>query len=275
MGNIRYDFHDEPDIGHAARIMYCAISRYDGSWRSVPHSHPHAELFYCIRGKGYLQIAGQKLPLSDSDCFLINPSVAHTELSDADGLLEYIVIGVGGVRFSAPDGGQPRYYLINDRSNSHELLPYFQDMLREVSRRRDGYFAICTHILEILLDKVRRHARVDLAAQMPIINSSECAEAKRLMDEHFSQPITLDWLAEQANISKFYLSRAFHRQYGLSPMHYLSKRRVEEAQHLLRRTDHSLSAIATLSGFSSPSYFSQAFRRLVGASPSEYRKSPS
>ncbi|NLD33942.1 MAG: AraC family transcriptional regulator [Clostridiales bacterium] len=272
MGNIRYDFHDLPADGGAARPIYCAISRYDGSWRSVPHSHAHAELFYCMRGKGYLQIAGEKLPLRDSDCFLINPSVAHTELSDPDGLLEYIVIGVSGVRFSTLQGRQPRYCLIDDRSNSHELLPYFQDMLREVSRRREGYLLVCTRILDILLHKIRRHIQVDLTPAPPPTATSECAEAKRLIDESFTEAITLDWLAEKANISKYYLSRAFHRQYGLSPMHYLIQRRVHEAQHLLQHTDHSLSAIAALAGFSSSSYFSQAFRRLVGQSPREYRK---
>lgn len=272
MGNIRYDIQEETGDNSQVRLIYCAISRYDETWRSIPHSHSHAELFYCVRGQGHLLIAGKKLPLTDGDFFLINPSVAHTELSDAEGMLEYIVIGVSGVRFVTAQGGQPRYYLLNDRSNNHELLPYFHDMLREVSRQREGYLAICMRILDILLLKAGRYAQVDITGDMAVHGSGECAEAKRLIDEHFSENISLDWLAERAHISKYYLSRAFHRYYSASPMHYLSIRRVQEACHLLKHTDHSSSEISSLVGFSSPSYFSQAFKRLTGISPSAYRQ---
>ena len=55
-------------------------------------------------------------------------------------------------------------------------------------------------------------------------------------------------------------------------MQYLCQRRIHEARHLLTTTDHSQDAIAILCGFSSPSYFSQAFKRVAGLNPSEYRR---
>ena len=53
---------------------------------------------------------------------------------------------------------------------------------------------------------------------------------------------------------------------------YLHSRRIQESRFLLSETDHSLSQIARILGFSSLSYFSQSFRRLEGVSPMEYRK---
>ena len=82
----------------------------------------------------------------------------------------------------------------------------------------------------------------------------------------------LDWLAQQSGISKYYLSRTFHTYFSISPMQYLCQRRIHEARHLLTTTDHSQDAIAILCGFSSPSYFSQAFKRVAGVNPSEYRR---
>ena len=64
----------------------------------------------------------------------------------------------------------------------------------------------------------------------------------------------------------------FSREFGISPINYLISRRIAESKHLLGETDHSLSQIAHMLGFSSPSYFSQSFRKLEGISPMEYRK---
>ncbi len=270
MPNIRYDFPASAEAGMSP--VYCAISLYDPSWQSIPHSHAHAELFYCLAGRGVLQIAGERVPIQDDDFFLINPGVEHTEYSDADHMLQYIVVGVRGVRFSGPDSSDPRFYLLNDRSNRHELLPYFQDLVRELSKDRKGCLKICLGILEIIFTKIERRALVEPGMSAPATGLGECMEAKRLIDERFMEPLTLDAVAQGAHVSKYYLTRTFHRLCGVTPMRYLLERRVREAKHLLRTTDHTLASICSISGFSSPSYLIQAFRRVEGMTPTEYRR---
>ena len=75
------------------------------------------------------------------------------------------------------------------------------------------------------------------------------------------------------HINKYYLAHAFQKEYNISPINYLLRRRISESKALLASTDHSLTQISELVGFSSPSYFSQSFRRLEGISPIEYRRS--
>jgi AraC-like DNA-binding protein len=72
-------------------------------------------------------------------------------------------------------------------------------------------------------------------------------------------------------MNKYYLSHAFKREYGVSPINYMITRRIEESKYLLAETDLSMSQIAQLLGFSSLSYFSQVFRKTQGISPMEYR----
>ena len=74
-------------------------------------------------------------------------------------------------------------------------------------------------------------------------------------------------------MNKFYLSHAFKREYGISPIHYMILRRIEESKYLLAETDLSMSQIAQLLGFSSLSYFSQVFRKTQSMTPMEYRHS--
>lgn len=272
MGSIRYDIQTSISDSNAVQLIYCAISRYDDTWQSILHSHTNAELFYCVSGHGLLQIGDEHPTLDAGDFFLINPAVEHTEYSDADGKLEYIVIGVSGICFLDADGKLPTYRLIRDRSNQHELLPYFKDMFREVSKQKEGYSAICLNILSILLVKMQRSTRVDISESTLIKGPALCEEIKRLIDERFSKELTLDTLAEFAHISKYHLAHMFQKYYGISPMQYLSERRIQEARYLLLHTDNNLSQICSTVGFSSPSYFSQVFSRAEGLSPSAFRK---
>ena len=74
-------------------------------------------------------------------------------------------------------------------------------------------------------------------------------------------------------MNKYYLSHAFKREYGVSPISYMISRRIEESKYLLAETDLSMSQIAQLLGFSSLSYFSQVFRRTQSVTPMEFRQS--
>ncbi len=271
MESIRYDVTEPVLSSRGAQLMYVSISRYDASWRSVMHSHAYAELFYFTMGNGTLQIANETISLSPHDCFLVNPHVMHTELSSATDPLEYIVIGLKRVSFHGSNR-EPRYAIVGDRANQRVLLPYFQDILRELSLTRAGYLEACASILDVLLIKIDRTTHMDVSPADSEQVPSACAAAKRYIDKHFQEPITLEDLAQQAGISKYYLSRTFHGCYGVSPMQYLGQRRVLEARHLLSTTDHSQDVIAMLAGFSSPSYFTQAFKRVTGMNPSDFRR---
>ena len=100
----------------------------------------------------------------------------------------------------------------------------------------------------------------------------ECDLVRRYIDNHFKESLTLEQLAELAHLNKYYMAHTFRREFGVSPINYLISRRIEESRFLLRETDHTLSLISQMLGFSSLSYFSQCFRRVEGVSPTEYRK---
>mgnify|MGYP002233688812 FL=1 len=83
----------------------------------------------------------------------------------------------------------------------------------------------------------------------------ECAEIKRYLDTNYREDISLDLLAELAHLNKYYLAHTFQREYGISPITYLNRRRIEESKHMLGNTSYSLAQISELMGFSSPQLF--------------------
>ena len=72
---------------------------------------------------------------------------------------------------------------------------------------------------------------------------------------------------------RIFMSHEFTRYYGISPISYLTHRRIEVCKNLLENTDHEISDIAHLAGFSSQSYLAQSFRKYCGMTAGEYRRS--
>lgn len=146
-------------------------------------------------------------------------------------------------------------------------------MLQEARELQPGYEQVCAALLSVVLLRLSRQEGVALSEEPsgPRI-SRECDLVRRYIDNHFKEDLTLDQLAQLAHLNKYYLAHTFRREFGVSPINYLISRRIEESRFLLRETDHTLTLISQMLGFSSLSYFSQCFRRVEGISPMEYRK---
>lgn len=95
--------------------------------------------------------------------------------------------------------------------------------------------------------------------------------AKDAMDRDWAEPLDLDAVAAHAGYSRYHFVRLFRAVYGQTPGQYLSRRRIERAEDLLRTANLSVTEICTLVGFSSLGSFSSSFKKHTGLTPSEYR----
>jgi transcriptional regulator GlxA family with amidase domain len=90
-------------------------------------------------------------------------------------------------------------------------------------------------------------------------------------DRNFADPLTLEELASVATLSKYHFLRLFRVAYGQTPAAYLSERRVERAQDLLRTTNLTVTEVCHAVGFSSLGSFSSRFTEITGESPSAFQ----
>jgi AraC-like DNA-binding protein len=95
--------------------------------------------------------------------------------------------------------------------------------------------------------------------------------ARDLADRRYAEPLDLAALAAAAGVSKYHFLRCFAAVYGRTPARYVTERRIERAQDLLRATNLTVTEICFLVGFSSLGSFSSRFSELVGTSPSAYQ----
>ena len=255
-----------------AKLLNVSSSRYGGDWHSVPHTHNHTELFFIVSGRGQFLIQNQVFPVGVNNLVIINPNVAHTEDSLNAQPLEYIVLGIEGIELATTENSNGQFCIL-DHLESVEFSSCLRNILREMELKNTGYEDICQAYMEILIIRLMRTTSLSVqSGPQTVSGNRQCAFVRRYIDLHFKEPLTLEQLSGEAHMNKYYLSHAFKREYGVSPINYMISRRIEESKYLLTETDLSMSQIAQLLGFSSLSYFSQVFRRTQSVSPKEYRQ---
>ena len=259
-------------IRGTAKLLNVASARYGGDWHSVPHTHNHMELFFIVGGKGQFLIDDQLYPVDANTLVMINPNVTHTEVSLNAQPLEYIVLGIEGIELANSKISNGQFSILN-RFESAEISGCLRNILREMEQKSTGYEDVCQAYMEILIIRLMRSTALAVPSEAQSVSvNRQCAAVKRYIDLHFKEALTLQQLAEEGHMNKFYLSHAFKREYGISPVNYMISKRIDESKYLLAETDLSMSQIAQLLGFSSLSYFSQVFHRTQGITPKEYRQ---
>ena len=258
MSTARFDISHAPAPRESFRLLYISKSRFGGDWNSTAHTHACTELFYCLSGEGQFFIQGQLYPVQPDDLVIVNPQVEHTELSLNAAPLEYVVLGISGIEVLFGKSDDP-YAILNCKDQRERLCTLLHMLLAEADHSLDGYETVCQDLLEVLLIWLVRSSTLSLQLQKTTVRAEnrECAEIKRYIDTNYREDISLDKLAALAHLNKYYLAHAFQKEYGVSPITYLSRRRIEESKYLLGNTSHTLAQVSELLGFSSPSYFSQ------------------
>lgn len=278
MSNKRHEFSYGKTIktNNNEKLLYISSAVYEGDWHSILHTHHFSELFYVLEGTGQFLIEDRLYPVSANDLIIVKPNVLHTEVSMNEHPLKYIVLGIEGLDLTSNiETEEDTLFCITNLYDIKDImLFYLEQMLQEVERKSSGYEVLCQNYIENLIIVLNRHPKFSttLIPVSPKKTSRLCTSIRRYIDNHYKEDITLDSLAEIVHTSKYHIIHAFTEEYGISPIKYLSTKRIEESCRLLETTDHSLSSISRILGFSSPSYFSQAFKKEMNCSPLDYRK---
>lgn len=110
-----------------------------------------------------------------------------------------------------------------------------------------------------------------VASAVPLGLLPHLCQARDYIDRHYQRDLTIDQLAAVGGISKYHFARSFQAAYGETPIRYLTRRRIERAQDLLRNANLTITEICMAVGFSSMGSFSSRFRQIVGETPTAYR----
>ncbi len=126
------------------------------------------------------------------------------------------------------------------------------------------------------LGNLHREITLDFASRMKKLQKEKvysrhvvvCIE---YIYEHLHEKISIKELAKETKLHENYLSHLFRQETGMTIVHYIQEKKLEQAEYMLKYTDTSILEIANDLNFSSQSYFIQVFKKKNGMTPKEFR----
>lgn len=119
----------------------------------------------------------------------------------------------------------------------------------------------------------------DMNRQLDELQEERGRRAKSVLDraldyirKHYREDISLERAADHAGLNPYYLSKLFKLQTGETFIDHITRLRIDKAKELLTDEQYSLKEICYQVGYNDPNYFSRAFKRATGVTPSQYRQ---
>lgn len=232
-------------------------------------------LFFIVEhGSGTLEYMGNIYTLNTGDCVFIDCRKSYAHYTSANNLWQLSWAHFYGSNMSniydkyMERGGRPTFHpnnidpylaILSELYGVADSMEYIRDMMIHEK-------------LSSLLTLIMKESWHPEHSGRNSPKKHDLKYIKEYLDNHYKEKVTLDTLADQFFINKFYLTRIFKEQYGSSINNYLIQKRITSAKQLLRFTDNSIDYICAECGIEDANYFSRLFKKVEGVSPGEYRK---
>ena len=234
-----------------------------------PGVRDHYLLHHVVSGKGVYEADGRTFVLEGGSAFLALPDVPIYYRADSQDPWEYYWVGFSGPAAPLLVAQTPftRIRPVLRPAAGEQLRQGLLDIYKARGTdypsavRMAGYLQA---VLGLLMESVpkRSGASLSLYAQ----------QGAAFLQQNYSRSTGVEEAARQAGVSRSCLYRAFQEEFGCSPSTYLTRYRIQRACQLLRHSSLPVGTVAASVGFEDPFYFSRAFRREVGVSPTAYRE---
>lgn len=245
--------------------------------------HPHRSsrsnlssyLFFSITyGSGKLVYDGKNFSLNTGDMVFIDCAKPYSHTTSPDNLWTLRWIHFYGSSLPAiydkycERGGRPVFHPKHSDPFDH-LWTQLMEMAGSSDYIRDMKInaALNQLMVEIMAESWHPENQDDLPKK-----KSFMVPIKQYLDDNFSEKITLDGLASQFYLNKYYLAKTFKEQYGQSINAYLLNLRITKAKQLLRFSEKTVEEIGFACGLGAAHYFSAKFKEVEGVPPSKYRE---
>lgn len=285
---------NEEVLPHADKLFphssyYVEPDKFPG--RTIPwHWHEDLEVLYVVQGKIELKTVNKSIILTSGDSAFINTNIMHFQQPIGDvkvitlnqvfhaSIIYGSINSVFYTKYVMPllsckelDIMTFGHEVVADRKIS-QLIKLSQDLADE---KKEGYEIEVRNALSSMICLIYENASEKINAKRLISSHGE-DRLKKMMEylhNNYMNKISLSDISYAANVSEREAIRTFNNVLKMSPFAYLMQYRIRRAATMLSETNVSISQIAYDCGFCSASYFGKEFKKIMGTTALEYRKS--
>ena len=256
------------------------------------HSHRFTELVIVLSGKGVQQANGFRHEVSGGDVWVIPTGGTHCYLECDKLSLVNILFDLDklpipfmdmhllpGFHELFPDAEKffleakpyPGYRL--SESLLKELKPFIEEMLAECKNFTPGRnYRLLSLFMMIVGKLICNYPQPAVQLSGNLFPAYQLSEVIGFLNREYRNKITLHDILKRIPMSRSTLNRNFIKAFGMSPIQYLNKIRLDHAAQMLTSTDLSIGEIAQLSGFDDSNYFTRIFHKKYGTTPGKWRR---
>lgn len=249
----------------------------------IAHFHPYYEIGYLLSGNRQMTIDHSIFSMEKGDIVIVNKEAVHKgSMSTKEGdMLEWIGLYFDE-RYLEPFVNVQGHVISDSLASGVIRIPagrkeYIEELLNkmiyEYGKIDDMSDILLNSYFQELIGFLIR-CRRGIGNETTKLNPDDelIAEAAEYIYKNYQKDITLDMLSKKYSMSKSHFSKRFKLVTGCGFKEYLISVRLKEACRRIIDTKDSITEIALDCGFSDSNYFGDAFRKVKGVSPNQYRK---
>lgn len=249
--------------------------------KSDIHTHDFLEISIVLEGQANYTIEEQEFQLNAGQIMLFNPGTRHGEEQRTGTYSHQLHIGLTNISLD----GLKRNHLptkkavLNLGEYQWEFLDKAWRLVKEYSEEQPEFqLMVKALIIEMLVLILRSLEKVqDNTVTLALSKNAKRKQylvnhAIYYLENHHTQEITLEQLADTLYVSPTYLSKVFKESTGMSPINYLIQVRLKHAKELLANEQLTIREISQAVGYQDAYHFSKLFKKYYGVSPSQLAK---
>lgn len=233
------------------------------------------QLVFHTRGKGTFRSSSfGETCVVEGDMLLLFPWERHTYFPDKSTGWEEYWIGFKGPNIDARmkhhffSLGHPLFHIPTEERS--EVTRIFQKAISVAHQMGKGYQQLLAGYVNMLLGIISSHDTHPLHNNTN--ETDHIHKAMLFIHANYMKDLHPEEVSEHIGWGYSRFRKVFLQQTGATPYQYILETRIKQSKHMLLNTNMALKEIAYKVGFSSPDYFSTAFRRIAGTSPMAFRK---
>jgi len=249
------------------------------------HSHDYPELAFIMSGTGKYHIEGKIYDVREGDLLLFNPGVKHQALlaEDSEVPTTEFFVGFSDIQLK---GMEPNFIPLPEPGNILHTTGELRQKLFKICSSMDAekemgghgrYFVMKAYLMQMLVYVIRSQRPKQLqtvsGCSFESVNKKYVVEQiVNYFEDHYSEKISLDRIAENMYLSTFYISKIFKSETGEAPIRHLINIRLGKAKEILEQTPGmSIKEVAAQVGYEDVYHFSKQFKKHYGISPSQVK----